>query len=158
MQTANLWSWQGRTNRPTYATVGVAAFVLKFLVDWAVVTRLFHRPWSLVNYWRPFGSIAGVHSLSIENRIFAGSMLFVALPFIWLGLVMTVKRLRDAGQPAWLAALFFAPVANLAFFLALSLMPSRSDSQREEGAPWPGVRALDRWIPRNATGSALLSI
>ncbi|HEU0369960.1 MAG TPA: hypothetical protein VFR42_12150, partial [Candidatus Acidoferrum sp.] len=85
-------------------------------------------------------------------------MLFVALPFIWLGLAMTVKRLRDAGQPTWLAALFFAPIANLAFFLALSFMPSLAELKREEGTPWPGVRAFDRWIPRNAAGSALVSI
>jgi hypothetical protein len=112
----------------------------------------------LLNYWRPFAAITGVHSLSLENRIFAGTMLFAALPFIWMGLAMTVKRLRDAGQPAWLAALFFAPIANLAFFLALSLMPSVAETQRDEGAPWPGVRAFDRWIPRNAAGSALVSI
>jgi Polyketide cyclase / dehydrase and lipid transport len=85
-------------------------------------------------------------------------MLFVALPFIWLGLAMTVKRLRDGGQPTWLAALFFAPIANLAFFVALSFMPSVAESKREEGTPWPGVRAFDRWIPRNAAGSALVSI
>jgi uncharacterized membrane protein YhaH (DUF805 family) len=154
----NLWQWQGRAHRATYVTVGVIAFALKFLVDWTIVTRLFHRPWSLLNYWRPFGSITGVHSLSLENRIFAGTMLFVALPFIWLGLAMTVKRLRDAGQPTWLAALFFAPIANLAFFVALGLMPSLAESKREEGTPWPGVRAFDGWIPHNAVGSALVSI
>jgi uncharacterized membrane protein YhaH (DUF805 family) len=158
VRTVNLWQWQGQADRATYATVGVIAFALKFLVDWAIATRLFHRSWSLLNYWRPFGSITGVHSLSLENRFFAGAMLFVALPFIWLGLAMTVKRLRDAAQPAWLAALFFAPVVNLAFFVALSFMPSVADSKREEGTPWPGVRAFDRWIPHNPAGSALVSI
>lgn len=158
MRTVNLWQWQGRADRATYAAVGVIAFAVKFLVDWAIVTRLFHHPWSLLNYWRPFGSITGVHSLSLENRIFAGVMLFVALPFIWLGLAMTVKRLRDAGQPTWLAALFFAPIANLAFFVALCFMPSVAESKREEGTPWPGVRAFDRWIPHHPAGSALVSI
>src|SRR4030095_13707890 len=107
------------------------------------------------NYWRPFGAINGVHSLSLESRFFAGTMLFAALPFIWLGLAMTVKRLRDAAQPTWLAALFFAPLANLAFFLAVSLMPSRSDTTSEEGNPWPGIRVFDRWIPRSKAGSAM---
>ena len=74
MRTVNLWQWQGRVNRATYARVGVVAFALKFLLDWTVVTQLFHRPWSLLNYWRPFGSITGVRSLSLENRIFAGTM------------------------------------------------------------------------------------
>ena len=125
MRTANVWQWEGRVDRATYAAVGVAAFVLKFLVDWLIVTRVFHRPWSLLNYWRPFGVISGVNALSFENRVFAGVMLFIAVPFIWLGLAMTVKRLRDAGEPTWLAALFFVPVANLLFFLALSIAVSR---------------------------------
>jgi len=154
----NIWRWEGRINRATYFTVGVIAFFCKFLVDWFVVTQLFHRPWSLLNYWRPFGAISGVRALGLEDRIFAGLMLFIALPFIWLGLAMTVKRLRDAGEPTWLAALFFVPVANLVFYLALSLKPSAQVTRSEEGAPWPNSAVLERWIPLSRTASALVSI
>ena len=158
MRVGNFWQWEGRVDRATYFGVGVAAFALKFLFDWAVVTQVFHRSWSLLNYWRPFGAISGVHALSLQNRLFAGVMLFIALPFIWLGLAMTVKRLRDAGEPTWLAALFFAPIANLVFFLVLSLKPSVKEAPAEEGAPWPGPNFLERWIPRTRAGSALVSI
>ena len=158
MRKANIWQWEGRMGRAAYAAVGVAAFAAKFFIDWVVVTRIFHRPWSLLNYWRPFGEISGVHALTLENRLFAGVMLFIAAPFIWLGLAMTVKRLRDAGEPTWVAALFFAPVANLLFFLVLILKPSAKEAGREEGAPWPGPRFLDSWVPETRTGSALLSI
>jgi uncharacterized membrane protein YhaH (DUF805 family) len=158
MRVANVWQWEGQVNRSTYFLVGLAAFALKFLLDWAVVTQVFRRQWSLFNYWRPFGAVSGIHALSLENRLFAGVMLFLALPFIWLGLAMTVKRLRDAGEPTWLAALFFAPVANLAFFLILSLKPSTKGTPLEEGAPWPGPHFLERWIPRTRAASALVSI
>jgi uncharacterized membrane protein YhaH (DUF805 family) len=158
MRVANVWQWDGRVNRATYFLVGAAAFGLKFLLDWAIVTQLFHRSWSLLNYWRPFGAVSGVHALSLENRLFAGVMLFLALPFIWLGLAMTVKRLRDAGERTWLAALFFAPIANLVFFLVLSLKPSAKEMLSEEGAPWPAPNFLERWIPRTRPASALVSI
>ena len=158
MRKANIWQWEGRIGRATYAAVGVAAFAAKFFIDWVVVTRIFHRPWSLLNYWRPFGVISGVNALSFENRVFAGVMLFIAVPFIWLGLAMTVKRLRDAGEPTWVAALFFAPVANLLFFLVLILKPSAKEAGRAEGAPWPGPRFLDSWVPETRAGSALVSI
>ncbi|HUE55027.1 MAG TPA: DUF805 domain-containing protein, partial [Candidatus Udaeobacter sp.] len=158
MSAGNFWQWEGRVNRATYATVGVAAFALKFPVDWLVVTRLFGRPWSLLSYWRPFGAISGIHGLRLEDRIFAGTMLLIAAPFIWLGLAMTVKRLRDAGEPTWVAALFFAPIANLLFFVVLSLKPSAVERRREEGAPWPGPSFLDTWVPKSRTGSALVSI
>ena len=158
MRVENIWQWEGRVNRATYFTVGVIAFLLKFLVDWFVVTQLFHRPWSLLKYWRPFGAISGVHALGLGDRLFAAAMLFIALPFIWLGLAMTVKRLRDAGEPTWLAALFFVPIANLIFYLALSVKPSAPVSRSEEGAPWPNSAVLERWIPRSRTASALVSI
>ena len=158
MRGTNIWQWEGRVHRGTYFLVGVTAFALKFLLDWAVVTRVFHRSWSLLNYWRPFGAISGIHGLALENRLFAGVMLFLALPFIWLGLAMTVKRLRDAGEPTWLCALFFAPIANLVFFLVLSLKPSVKETLSEEGAPWPGPNFLERWIPRTQAASALVSI
>jgi uncharacterized membrane protein YhaH (DUF805 family) len=158
MRIENFWQWEGRVNRATYFLVGASAFLLKFAVDWVVVTRLFHRPWSLLNYWRPFGAITGLHSLGLEDRVLAGTMMFVALPFIWLGLVMTVKRLRDAGEPTWLAALFFAPIANLVFYLVLSVKPSAAATDSEEGAPWPARNVIERWIPRTRAASALLSI
>jgi len=158
MRASNMWQWEGRVDRVSYFTVGMVAFALKFVLDWAMVTRVFHRPWSLLNYWRPFGAISGVHALSIENRLFAGVILFVALPFIWLGLAMTVKRLRDAGEPTWPAALFFAPVVNLLFFLVLSIKSSASGASPEEGTPWPGPRFLDDWIPETRAGSAVVGI
>jgi hypothetical protein len=99
-----------------------------------------------------------VHGLSIENRLFAGTMLFVALPFIWLGLAMTVKRLRDVDEPTWLAALFFAPIANLVFYVVLCAKASVETLQTEEGAPWPTTRWLDRWIPESPFASAVVSI
>src|SRR5258708_9819 len=158
MRVENIWQWEGRVDRATYAAVGISAFALKFLLDWLVVTRLFQRQWSLLNYWRPFGAISGVHRLEFADRVFAGVMLSVAVPFIWLGLAMTVKRLRDAGEPTWVSALFFAPIANLLFFLGLSLNPAATETRRGEGGPWPGPRFLDTWIPKTRAASALVSI
>jgi len=149
---------RGAFSRATYFLVGASAFLLKFAVDWVVVTRLFTGHGVCLNYWRPFGAIAGLHSLSLEDRLFAGTMMFVAVPFIWLGLAMTVKRLRDAGEPTWLAALFFAPIANLVFYLVLSVKPSVAVTDSEEGAPWPASNIIERWIPRTRAASALVSI
>src|SRR5258705_5297836 len=86
MRKANIWQWQGRIGRATYAAVGVAAFAAKFFIDWVVVSRIFHRPWRLLNYWRPFCVISGVNALSFEKRAFAGGMLFIDCPFILLEL------------------------------------------------------------------------
>jgi len=78
--------------------------------------------------------------------------------FLWIGVMMSVKRLRDAGQPLWLVVLFFTPFINLLFFIALCFLPSRGQPETKVAAPWPEVRPLDGFIPRSQLGSALLSI
>jgi hypothetical protein len=85
-------------------------------------------------------------------------MLGIAIPFMWLGLTMTVKRLRDAGLPTWASVLFFAPFANFILFLVLCLLPSSGTVAPPESTPWPGPHFLDAWIPRSKTGSAMVSI
>src|SRR5579884_684982 len=158
MQLPNLWQWEGRITRKTYFIVGVAAFAVKFFLDWLAVTRLFHRPWSLLNYWRPFGLIHNIGNITSPERGMAFVLLTLALPFLWIGLSMTVRRLRDVGQPVWLVVLFFVPLVNLFFFAGLSLLPSAKELRKEDAAPWPGPSILDAWIPRTPAGSALLAI
>ena len=158
MKPVNLWQWNGRVNGVAYLMVGATAFGIKLLVDFLVVTRIFHRPWSPLFYSRPFGVIQGMKSLRGPDMGFGLVMLMIALPFLWLGLAMTVKRLRDAGKPVWLVCLFFVPVLNFVMYAALCLLRSVPKPPHAEAAPWPSVRPLDRWIPHTQIGSALLAI
>ena len=158
MKPLNFWQWEGRADRWTYFLVGAIGFSTKLLIDYFVVTNVFHRVWSPLFYWRPFGM---VQTLSLKDGAEAGfglTMVLVSLPFLWLGLAMTVKRLRDAGHPVWLVCLFFVPLVNLVYFAVLCFLPSATESPREEAAPWPAVRPLDRWIPHSQFGSSLLAI
>lgn len=154
----SLWQWDGRIIRGQYLTIGAIAFALKFAVDWLVVSQIFHHRWSILFYWRPFGAIRGLRYMNGNDAVLATVLLVMALPFVWLGLATTVKRLRDAGQPVWLACLFFAPVVNLLFFGALCLMPSAGDLPRDEALPWPGPKVLDSWIPKTPLGIAVVTV
>ncbi|HWZ96390.1 MAG TPA: DUF805 domain-containing protein [Candidatus Dormibacteraeota bacterium] len=157
MNPVNLWQWDGRVNRTTYLLTGAIAFVTKIALDYLVLTHLFYRHWSMLLYWRPFGVLQEFPLFGVENYNYAAVMLTLSLPFLWLGLSMTVKRLRDAGLPVWLVCLFFVPFLNLIFFGVLSAWPSAQELPSEEAAPWPAVRPLDRWIPRTKWGSAILA-
>jgi len=155
---ANLWNWEGRADRSLYLKVGAIAFSLKLFIDYAVIVFMFHRAWSPLFYWRPFGV---VQSITVKTGADAGmglTMLLISLPFLWLGLAMTVKRLRDAGHPVWLVCLFFVPLVNLLYFAVLCFLPSVKEAPRAEAAPWPSVRPLDRFIPHTQLGSAILAI
>jgi uncharacterized membrane protein YhaH (DUF805 family) len=158
MRFADLWRWDGKVDRKTYALVGLIGFAIKRVLDLLTASHFLHRDVGFFNYWLPLGRGARLSSLSESEVKFFATMLLVAMPFIGIGLAMTVRRLRDAGQPVWLVVLFFVPVLNVLFFLALCLLPPRERPQIKEAAPWPGVRPLDGIIPRSELGSAVLSI
>jgi uncharacterized membrane protein YhaH (DUF805 family) len=153
----DLWRWDGRVGRKTYAIVGVAGFAIKHFVDHFIAAGFFHA-YGFFNYWAPLGRGAHLTRLTTYEGKFLATMLLVAMPFLWVGLAMTVRRLRDAGPPVWLVVLFFLPIFNLLFFVVLCFLPSRSRAGHDEAAPWPAVRPLDGVIPRSQLGSAVLSI
>jgi uncharacterized membrane protein YhaH (DUF805 family) len=108
-----------------YFALGLILTLLKQVLDRLVATRMFGRPWSLWRYALT-GEIGGLFSLNRDDQIFYASMLAVALPFIVIGVVLTVQRLRDAGWPLWYTLLFFAPLPmNVIFFIIFCLMPSK---------------------------------
>lgn len=157
MRTADLWRWDGRVSRGAYATVGFVGVAIKHNLD-----RLFASSFlgykNSFNYWAPLGKAARLDHLSDTEARFLATLLLASIPFIWVGVAMTVKRLRDAGQPIWLVVLFFVPFVNLLFFLLLCALPPHELSQELEAAPWPGPHGIDRFIPRSKIGSAALAL
>ena len=125
-----LWRLQGTVSRSTYAIGGVIAFALKYAIDWSIATLIFHRTWTLLSYWRLIGPLT-----SEQERVTVWMfllLLIVSLPFLWFGMSMTLLRLRDAGNSAGWAALFFIPVLNVLLFIALSIVPHRDASGRRD--------------------------
>jgi uncharacterized protein YndB with AHSA1/START domain len=49
-----------------------------------------------------------------------------ALPFLWIGVSMTLRRLLDARRSPWLCLLFFVPFVNWVLMAWLCVAPSRS--------------------------------
>ena len=156
---SDLWRWDGTVGRGAYALVGAVGFAIKHNLDRIVASGVFHRHWDLFNYWVPPTKAVHIRDLPRQDAALLATLLAISLPFIWVGVAMTLKRLRAVGLPAWLVLLFFAPVLNLAFFAVLSILPSRPavarTAQPEEGR----FRAfLDRVIPESPFGSASLAV
>ena len=78
------------------------------------------------------------------------TMLAISVPFLWTGAVMTIRRLRDAGLPLVLLAVYFLPVANLLLLIALCLAPSNWGKATE--------KPLGLVAPPGKLASALLAI
>jgi uncharacterized membrane protein YhaH (DUF805 family) len=157
MTFADLWRWDGRVGRAAYAVVGLVGIAIKHNLD-RLIAASFLGHQNSFNYWAPLGKAARLDHLSGIEAKFLATLLLVSIPFVWIGVAMTVKRLRDAGQPLWLVVLFFFPVVNVFFLLALCVLPPRESSHEREAAPWPGPQGIDRFIPHTQLGSATLVI
>jgi hypothetical protein len=151
---AELWRWQGTVDRRNYLVVGLIGFAIKHNIDRMTATALFGRAFTPWNYWIPPVDAIRINSLSAADSRFLVTMVVMSLPFIWIGLSMTIRRLRSAALPLWLAVFFFVPVGNLLFFLLLSLFPEREvvDRNRSEAS------ALGSVIPQGKVGSAGLAV
>lgn len=156
MNLASIWTWNGRVSRSTYVIAGFLGFAIKHNLD-RLLAHESGLQWHLWNYWFVLEGSTRPYSLASPSRQFLAALLLTALPFIWIGVTMTVKRLRDAGQPHWLTILFFAPVVNLLFFAVLSVLPSREVLGASPAAAKTG-RAPSSFLPKSRWGSAALGV
>lgn len=155
----DLWRVNGTIARGPYALVGLIGFAIKHNLDRVVATAVFQRKWGLFNYWIPLDEAVRFTSLPRHEALFLATMVVLAIPFILIGVALTVRRLRDASLPAWLVALFFLPVLNLLFFAFLCVIPSRTAADSFERPPRGALGAfLARLIPKSAIGSAAMAI
>ena len=118
----SLFSLQGRVPRAHYFLAGSLLLVLKFLIDHTIAARFGHT-WHIWSYFFPPADLS-IFGLGSSNPRFYLILWAVAIPFFWIGIALTLQRLRDAGMRLGLVFLFFVPIAKLFFFLAsLSLGP-----------------------------------
>jgi len=145
---------EGSITRPAFLLAGLGLVVLKQGLDVTLAATVFHRGWKAFNYWFPFDRVVALDSLSGRNVAFLLALVALALPFIWIGVCLTLARLRDAAMPAWLVVFFFIPVCNALFFVFLCCAPTA----KLAAEPHPEVAGRVRWIefgiPRSAVGSA----
>lgn len=156
MNLASIWTWNGRVSRGTYALAGFLGVAIKHNLD-RLLAHESGLQWHIWNYWYALDGSAHPNSLTSPSRQFLGALLLTALPFIWIGVTMTVKRLRDAGQPLWLTILFFAPIVNLLFFAVLCVLPGHEAHDTSSVAAKP-QQALPGFWPKSRWGSAALGV
>ena len=167
----------------TFLAIGVALFALKFVTDRLIATLVFGRSWSVFNYLIPFEAYA-LWQQSGRDRVYYATMLLAAAPFVIVGVVVTLRRLRDAELPDGLVALFFVPAVNLVFFTVLSVIPTRRRAAAYPAGsagtpPEPPLaqrvattaplgygrdeldstrRFLSRWLPVNRTAAGIVAV
>jgi len=152
-----LWRFNGKIDRSRYALTGLLLFAVKHNLDRFLATVVFNRQWGIFNYWIPLDKVANINSLSKPETNFLFAMLLLSLPFIWMGVALTLRRLRDCGLPLFLVFLFFIPAINLIFFAVLSVLPTRTIGPLVS-IPADTFQLAEVSIPTSSIGSAAVSI
>jgi uncharacterized membrane protein YhaH (DUF805 family) len=136
-----LFTWDGRVQRKPYFLAGSILTVIKYAIDYFVAAH-FGETWRIWNYVFPASQIS-IFDLGLRRPEMYAILWAIAIPFFWIGIALTLRRLRDAGdRPGWIF-LFFVPLANLLLFLWLILAPTtekpiteapdQGESRRTEG-------------------------
>jgi uncharacterized membrane protein YhaH (DUF805 family) len=128
-----LWfSFDEPVGRRAYFWSGVFLMALKLGVDAALVFCVTGRSWSPLYYVSPFLS---TRFDAMNSPIApAPSWLLIALgvwalPFLWIGVSMTLRRAIDAGLSPWTVLLFFVPFVNWILMLLLAIGPPREQER-----------------------------
>jgi len=124
---------RGPLDRKTYLIVGFTAMAVKFVVDAAAIYAVTGVIWTPIDYVYPLVSLNGAKTAPFP-ALFAFVMLAWSIPFIWLGVTMSVRRAEDAGVPAWFVVAFFLPFLNYALLLALGALPTSRGSRADVAA------------------------
>lgn len=148
---------RGEISRGRYAAYGLILFALKYNLD-RIVAASFHKNLTPWNYLIPAEKLSAILAGSSDRRYYL-LLFFLAIPFVWIGVSLTIRRLRSIGLPVWLSILFFFPIVNLLFFLILCFTPGReADANVEMPRSMRFKVFLDRVIPTSTWGSAALGI
>jgi len=114
-----------------YLRAGIALMLVKYLVDATVIHFATGSIWTPADYLLPLLTIRQAKISTFPTWLSVGLVLWT-LPFVWIGVSMTLRRAVDAGKSPWCSLLFFLPLLNYAVMLWLASLPSAGSS-----SPWP---------------------
>ncbi|MEM6807071.1 MAG: DUF805 domain-containing protein, partial [Bacteroidota bacterium] len=146
-----LTQWKGRIKRRPFALWGLLLFFIKYNLD-RLIGIAFDRDqfWFLTDYFVQVDHLS-LLELSLQEKQFYLYIVLASIPFIYLGTLLSLKRLRDTGLNKALLLFFFLPFLNILFFLILCLLPSQEEEVHKDQH---FSKFMDRVIPKGKWASA----
>ena len=159
LKISDLWNWNGQIEGSPYFVAGLILFFIKHNLDRYVYYCFYHQnTWQVFDYIYPFSHLGQRVITQTDIRFFT-TIFLIAIPFIYFGVGLTIKRLRALRLPLWLAVFFFIPLINFFFFLILSVLPSpKTEPQLVLENKGLVKTILDKVIPDSSLGSAIAAI
>jgi hypothetical protein len=136
-------------DRAVYVKAGLSLMALKYLVDAALVGIFAGVIWTPFDYLVPMVAFTGEKVASFPRGLAIGLLIWT-LPFIWIGVSLSVRRAMDARVFPGLVVLFFVPLMNYLMMVALAFAPRR----RPEDTPSVPERFPSRYPAEPGSASA----
>jgi uncharacterized membrane protein YhaH (DUF805 family) len=122
-----LWFGLSRpVGRSAYALSGLGLMLLKYTADAALVARVTGKVWTPLSYLHPFLFGREV-PLGTPPSWLIWMLALWTVPFLWVGVSLSIRRAVDAGLSPWVGCLFFIPLINYVLMVALCILPSASE-------------------------------
>jgi hypothetical protein len=121
--------------RRDYLTAGISLFALKYAIEGVLAWTATGQFLTPIAFLSPFY----MHRAALFAAAPPGynyALLAVTLPFLWVGVTMSVRRAADARLPPWLGFGFLVPGVN---FLLMALLAARPSVTGEAPLPRTGA-------------------
>lgn len=124
-----LFGTTDRVTRKQYLSWGLGLMILKYVVEAIGVYLLTDQIYTPFNFLTPafHQRFPGYDA----NMGLTSFYVLWSIPFIWIGVGMSLRRAVDAGKNPWLALLFFVPGVHFILMFALSYLPSKGTASWE---------------------------
>lgn len=144
MNLLSLWfGLRAPVSRRTYVLSGLGLMALKVAIDNGLALAATGRPWPLAAYLLPSMTLKG-QAMQAQPDWALWTMALLSLPFLWIGVTMTIRRAADAGTSPWLGILFLLPGLNYAAMIVFALLPSANVERRWVPVPLGPFRQRER--------------
>jgi uncharacterized membrane protein YhaH (DUF805 family) len=138
---ARLFGLRTRVDRRTYLAWGFGLAALKFALDTLIVYAFTGKTWSPIGYIVPSITLRS-EAVGPGPAVMGVLLPVVALPFLWVGLSMSVRRAADAGISPWRGTLFLVPIVNYCVIVYLCIVPSHGAAVWEPTGTGPYRKAV----------------
>jgi len=143
-------------DRRTYLILGASLMVFKYIVDAVIIGVVTGVSWMPSDYLLP---LISVHSAKVGQFTTGLSiwLLLWTLPFIWIGVVLSVRRALDARIFPGVVVAFFIPFLNYLLMAALTIAPTADAPPGTPTEPQPSGPP-DRQSPAASSRSSQFGI
>lgn len=153
MTLEEMFSMRGRAGRAQYGLTVIFGTLILHNLYRILASALLPTRSAGFGYQYLFTVFSGAHRLPLYDKRALAFLVLVTVPFVWLLVAMTLKRLRDLETTEWFGLLLFVPAVNLLFFLLLCFQPSDEKLEKTERR---GGTFLESLLPSTSWGSAVV--